>query len=145
MEKLPGRISAVIASMLKLFFLSEAEGRSWPRGVIVSNGHASAVLSGTFGGFLGDDSASKEIFCFKSFKGASGAKPCMTCHNVVQFLEGHAGGYLVGVDWRRHDLVVPVADDDVRTLEEAASTCGTKGQLEHLELRGVVQQTRAAI
>lgn len=52
------------------------------------------LFKGRFAGFLGDEKGLKELY---NTKGPSGTKPCLTCKNVVQFLDEEvaADPYLV--------------------------------------------------
>ena len=98
------------------------------------NKTSSGVLCGFFGGFLGDEKALKEIF---SFKGAAGTKFCMSCLNVVQFLDSHLGTNLVGIECHRRNLLVPAGDNDIYSLAsklaDHIARNGYRTEAKHLE------------
>ena len=128
-DVMPGKVSSLMAAVVRLFW-AEA-GQSWSRGVMVGHGNDSAMLTARFGGFLGDEKALKEIF---SLKGAAGTRPCPSCANVVQWLELHDGGPLVGISCPDRGSLVPVGDRDLYDLaDQLQAHIGTKGSLEALE------------
>lgn len=126
-EKIPGGVSALMTAFLKLCFAPT--GRSWHRGVMLSSGNSSAVLSGTFSGLLGDEKALRELFCLK---GAAGTRCCPNCANVIQFIE-HTGN-LVGIDCHDRGLLHTVTDDQQTSLaDKLQDHTGTKAELQKME------------
>ena len=82
-DDIEGKVSSIIRHALHSFF--PETGLGFTSGVVISHGPRSFLFRAIFGGFVADEKALKEIF---SFKGASGTKPCMTCANVVQHIDG---------------------------------------------------------
>ena len=100
--KIPGGVSGLMRRIMHIWF-----GRSVPNfmtGVVLGHGTQSTLFRGCFSGFLADEKALKEIY---GIKGASGSKPCLTCSNVVQFMEPEhvAGTNLVGINCRASHLL----------------------------------------
>ena len=76
-KKLPGDVSGLMKRVLHVFF--PANGSSLANGIYLCCGSVRFVVKATFYGFLADEKAHKEL---SLTKGASGMKPCITCHNV---------------------------------------------------------------
>ena len=78
-SQIVGGISALIVKIMKIFF--PAEGCSFIRGIMLRASNSESIfMKASFGGYLADEKALKEI-C--DCKGASGTMPCMKCGNVL--------------------------------------------------------------
>ena len=122
-EHIPGAISGFIRKVMRIFCAEH--GHSLHRGVVLKHQNQSLLVTAEFAGFIADEKALKEIYCFK---GASGSKPCPSCANVVRFLDSHArdGSSLVTLACADFDLLQPHTDtsiwrmfDRLRALEAA--------------------------
>lgn len=131
-DKIPGKVSGFMRCLLNLFFAET--GHNMTRGVTLGNSGATAMLTAEFSGFLGDEKALKEIFCLK---GATGTKPCVTCLNVVQYLDRPDGTSLVGIDCADTSKFQANTDDGfyeiADRLQRAHRGGATKAALARLE------------
>lgn len=126
-DEMHGKVSGLMKTVVHKFFLESAV--NWHTGITVANGNSAALLQGSFGGFLGDEKALKEIF---SLKGAAGTRPCPSCANVVQFLE--LSGRLVGIDCTDAARFVACSDADIyHCADKLAAHRGTRASLTALE------------
>jgi len=96
MAKVKGGIAALAKAFVKLFFNPDEGGLNFERtGVLLpTSGGDRAHVRATFGAWLADEKAIKEIVCCK---GASGIKACVSCKNVVNRTTPEAGDYLVHI------------------------------------------------
>ena len=86
--------SGLMRHVMKIFFAEH--GHSFSRGSLINTASGQSLLQASFGGFLADEKAHKEILLAK---GASGTKPCITCKNVVRHIDPvHRSDYLQGLD-----------------------------------------------
>ena len=92
-KKLPAGVSYLAKRMLHVFF----KGRfNLATGTTIATRDGGLVLCRcSFGGFLADEKALKEIFCIK---GASGLKPCFSCKNLIKADDVGDDAYLVPLD-----------------------------------------------
>ena len=125
LERLPGRNTAWMKLALREFFAPAAGRPSFRSGIVVSSRDRAFMVRCKFAGFIADEKALKE---FMGLKGASGSKPCITCRNLVQFVEPEVleGSRFVGPDEIDHRLLEYQTSDDVYDivdrLSEVAST-----------------------
>lgn len=136
MDQVPGKASGFMRALLNVFF--PAEGTSFATGVVLSNGNDCNVLTCHFAGFLGDEKALKEVWCLK---GASGSRPCITCTNLIQFVDESArnGTNLQGMDcWdmrklrRTSDAEVFDMADRLKALHDGGCTKIAMARLEQM-------------
>ena len=83
-ERAPGKHSAWMKLALREFFAPEVGRPSFSSGIVVQCRDRALMVKCKFAGFIADEKALKEFMCLK---GAAGSKPCITCRNVVQFIE----------------------------------------------------------
>jgi hypothetical protein len=76
-KKLQSEVAGLMRRVLHVFF--PAVGMSLANGIYLCQGSVRFVVKVAFAGFLADEKAHKELTLTK---GASGMKPCITCHNV---------------------------------------------------------------
>lgn len=127
-EAIPGKISAVMAAVTKMFFTGTP---NFGDGILMHSGNCAAVMTASFAGYLGDEKALKEIF---SLKGAAGTRPCPTCANVVQFLEVEPGSGLVGIHCCDPESFVTVTDDQFYEMADTlAAYTGPRAGMVRLE------------
>lgn len=126
--ELQAGVSQLMRQVLNVFF--HATGHSFARGCVMRSPQGGFLLRASFAGFLCDEKAHKEIL---QTKGAAGTKPCVSCKNVVQFLDlpPDGSGYLQGVscvDYRKLDyhtnddwfVMADKLEQDKPTLSKAA-------------------------
>jgi len=88
LKSVSGGMAAVAKSVVKLFFPQDKELFNFmTTGVFVGTSPDQVHIRASFGCWLGDEKAIKEVV---SCKGASGFKPCVCCKNVVNRMEGSA-------------------------------------------------------
>ena len=90
--------------------------------------HSGTLFVATFAGFLGDEKGLKEVF---SAKGPAGTRPCLSCVNVVQFMEHD--DTIVGIDAPR-SRIVAACDADVWRAADRVKHLAATGQKKELEL-----------
>ena len=137
-DKLPGGISAVMKDVLKVFWKPGGTPNFATTGCILNSGDQAVLFKAHFAGFLGDEKGIKEIF---NSKGPAGIRPCLTCKNIVQFLQDSitSATYLQGIDAQRSkfdratdaevfqavDMLRGIAVEGPRSrLERAERACG---------------------
>ena len=124
-EQWPGGFSGFMRSVISLFWSQNRLSPNFERGIMVPHIGRSVIVRCCLGGILADEKAHKEIF---GLKGASGSKPCITCQNVLQFVDQDVleGSFWVGIneiDYRKlkytsSDSVYDIVDQ----LREAYGT-----------------------
>ena len=77
-EKLPGYMSGLMKKVLHVFF--SPTGHNFLRGCVIENGGDSHFFTASFGAFLTDEKALKEVF---DIKGQAGMFPCFSCRNLA--------------------------------------------------------------
>ena len=107
-NQIAGKLSGFMKKIMYVF--PQQHGHSFQRGVLMSHGQSSKVVSASFSGFIGDEKALKEVI---GIKGASGKKPCPTCSNVVRLVDpaDRRGTSLVGLDCTDYSELVYHDDD----------------------------------
>ena len=126
-DTVPGKVSALTRAIMNVFFASS--GTSWTRGILLTSGNSSALLTSEFAGFVADEKALKEIF---SLKGASGTKPCPTCANLVQFME--PTGSMIGVSCNNRSAFIKMDDQRFYGFADRLNSHdGSKASLAKLE------------
>ena len=111
-------------AVLRTFFAPN--GFNLTTGFTVMHEGVATLVRGTFGGFLADEKALKEIF---SYKGAGGSKPCCKCGNVFQHIDPHIlermsrdlGRPLVGIDCCRYASFSYNTDDVLCAMVDRVS------------------------
>jgi hypothetical protein len=94
-KTVPGGMAAITKKVIQTFFPAvDGQFNFDKTGVIVKYNNAEHHIRATFGCWLADEKAIKEIV---SCKGASGSKPCVCCKNVVNRTKPGDGEYLVHV------------------------------------------------
>ena len=94
-KRVPGGMAAVTKMVVEQFFPQDELRFNFQRtGVLIKHEGVSHLIRGSFGCWLADEKALKEIV---SCKGSSGTKPCVSCLNVVNRTVPRAGDYLVHV------------------------------------------------
>ncbi len=94
-KTVPGGMAAITKKVIQTFFPAvDGQFNFDKTGVIVKYNNAEHHIRATFGCWLADEAAIKEIV---SCKGASGSKPCVCCKNVVNRTKPGDGEYLVHV------------------------------------------------
>lgn len=134
LEEVPGGISALMKAVVRTFWRPNAIPNFASAGCIVNHGNGSLLIRARFGGFLGDEKGMKEVF---ASKGPAGLKPCLSCKNIVQFLEGSttATSYLQGLAAPRtkfdaaSDADVYLMVDRIRQVAET----GTRHELAEIQ------------
>ena len=126
-EQWPGSFSGFMKSVITLFWSPDRKSQSFERGIMVPFNDRSVIVRCCLGGILADEKAHKEIF---GLKGASGSKPCITCQNVIQFVDkaalARAGGFWVGIDEVDHRKLQYSSSDDVYGIvDQLRGTFGT--------------------
>ena len=85
-KKIPGHISALMKTVLRVLFLST---HGLQNGCILQNGQRSLMITGRFGGFMADEKALKEIY---DMKGQAGNIICLSCALTVRNRWVHTDG-----------------------------------------------------
>jgi hypothetical protein len=95
LQTVPGGMAAITKKVVQTFFPADDSKFNFEKtGVIVKHNNAEHHIRATFGCWLADEKAIKEIV---SCKGSSGSKPCVCCKNVVNRTRPLDGDYLVHV------------------------------------------------
>ena len=91
LKDVPGGMAAVAKAVVEVFFPAALDAFNFERtGVLIGPEGSQHHIRATFGCWLADEKAIKEVV---SCKGASGIKPCICCKNVVNRMEP-VDGYL---------------------------------------------------
>ena len=94
----PGHYSGFMRKIVELFWPNRLSP-NFESGILVPCIDRSLLVRCGLGGFLADEKAHKEVF---GLKGAAGTKPCITCQNVIQFVDDavieRSGTFWVGID-----------------------------------------------
>jgi hypothetical protein len=98
LEDWPGHYSGFMRKIVEHFWPNR-QSPNFESGVLVPCIDRSLLVRCGLGGFLADEKAHKEVF---GLKGAAGSKPCITCQNVIQFVDDavieRSGTFWVGID-----------------------------------------------
>ena len=130
-KHVPGGVSALMKAVTRTFFTGL---QNFASGCVVTHGNESTLVRARFGGFLGDEKGMKEVF---ASKGPGGMKPCLTCKNIVQHLDGSitAASYLQGIAASRAQFD-RATDEDIFAMVNrlrVIATTGSKADLERAE------------
>ena len=128
--QIPGCVSGLMKHVLLTFFAES--GPSFETGVTIVNGSEAMLVRAVFGGFLGDEKGLKEAF---ASKGPGGTKPCLSCKNIVQFLDVSQDPYLCDIA-TLPDRFDSATDGDIWAIAAKLSTTasgGTRADLERQE------------
>ena len=126
-EQWPGSFSGFMRSIINLFWSQNRLSPNFEKGIMVPHIGRSLIVRCCLGGILADEKALKEIF---GLKGASGSKPCITCKNVIQFVEKgtveRSGTFWVGIDETDYRKLKYASSDDVYAIvDELRNVFGT--------------------
>ena len=94
-NKIEGAMSVFMAKVLHMFFSTNGPN-FMTTGAILVSGNDHILFKARFAGFLGDEKGLKEVY---ASKGPASTRPCLSCLNVVQFLDNvlDDDSYLVSV------------------------------------------------
>jgi hypothetical protein len=117
-----GELDAGVSELMKAVINSfwPRTGPSFAKGCLISDGNGGyKVITAKFGGLLGDEKGIKEVL---ASKGPGGTRPCLSCRNVVQFLDTPPGGYLQSISCTDRTKLDPSNDDEVYAAVDKIAT-----------------------
>ena len=131
--KLPGDASQFMKIVVNKFW--PATGFSFERGCSIKLGNGDHKMStARLGGLLGDEKGLKDIF---GTKGPGGTRPCISCKNIIQFVDEFVDGtgYLQCISCTDPSKFDKSADEFVYAIVDKLSTLsgGTKKALAEAE------------
>lgn len=134
-EKCRGFMSEFMKNIVHVFFHPVNTSFASTGGLLHRPGGDIVILKASLGGLLGDEKGMKEVF---ASKGPSSTRPCLSCKNIVKFLDDAVSedSYLQSIDCAdpvKFDLATDADVYEAADIVRAASRT-TKKALEAAEL-----------
>ena len=135
-NKIEGDMSVLMAQVLHVFFSPQGPNFKTTGGILVL-GNEQHLFKARFAGFLGDEKGLKEVY---ASKGPASTRPCLSCLNIVQFLDHILvdDGYLVSV--KCPDSARFVKSSDANVFEAADQLKRAKAHMTKAAFADLEQQ-----